>query len=293
MKMYYIILSLIMLSFLNCNKSKAIIENPILLDSVDNKNEILCTTIEVVDSFIINRIQFMTINILYKDSVINGIKLSRGSYLVSLFHKLNSIILIDSINSAYLINNRYMEKNYFFDISNKLDLGMQAVLKYAYPGDGPADVSENYILYVQKDKLIYLCHFTHWDYYYSDLNITKSNNSIYSLKYTERDRYGYFHHDYLIEFNKNEMKVQYVTPDIQETHFKTALLDTLIVYKTKDEANNQKAFNDPIKVYPGEFIIIDSIYWRLNILKIGIIKGSNGFVNMDEIGKSIDTNRAG
>jgi hypothetical protein len=282
-----------MLSFINCNKSKSIIENHIQKDTLEIKDDVLYTTIEVVDTFIINHIQFMTINILYKDTLINGVNLSRGSYLVSLFHSGDSVSLIDRISGAYPIDTRFMGKKYFFDISTKLNLGMQVVLKYAHPGDGPIDMSENFILSVHKDMLFELCHFIHWDFYYSDLNITKSNNSIYLLKYTERDRYGYFHHDYLIEFNKNETQVQYVTPDIQETHFQTALLDTLIVYRTKDEANNQKAINGSIKVCPGEFITIDSIYWKLNILKIGIIKGSNGFVNMDEIGKSIDTYNAG
>jgi len=294
MKIHYIILSIIILFSLNCNKSKPIIDNPIQNDSIDIKEEVLYATIEVVDSFIINHIQFMTINVLYKDSSINGVKLSRGSYLVSLFHNVNSISSIDRINSAYPIHNRYMEKKYFFDISDKFDLGMQVMLKYAYDAlGGPIDLSENYIIYVQKDEIKELCHFTHWDLYYNNLDIIKSNNSIYSIKYTERDKYGYFHNDYLIVINKNEMQVEYVTPDTQETGFQTALLDTLTVYKTKDEANNQKANNDSIIVNPGEYIIIDSIYWRLNILKIGIIKGSNGFVNMDEIGKSIDTNRAG
>jgi hypothetical protein len=186
-----------------------------------------------------------------------------------------------------------MEKKHFFDISDKMDLGMQAVLKYAYWADGPVDMSDNFILYVQKGRVKELCHFTHWNYYYSDLHITNSHNSIYTIRYTDRDRYGYFHSDYLVEIDKNKMQANYVTPDIQHTGYRTALLDTLTVYLTKDEAKKHKAIKDSIIVNPGEFIIIDSVYWRLNILKINIKKGSEGFVNMDEIGKSVDTDRAG
>lgn len=292
MKIHYIILSIV-LSGLNCNKSKPVIENLIRNDSIVVKNEVSAAVIEVIDSFIINHIQFRTLNI-NRDSLINGTKLSHGSYLIALHNNINSISLIDIIKNAYPIHSGYMEKKYFFDISSKLDLEMQAVLKYAYHGEaGPIDLSEIFIIYVQKDKVMELCQFMHWDDYYNELNIIKSNDSIYSIKYNERDRYGYFHSDYLIIIDKNKMQVKYVTPDVQKTCFQTVLMDTLKVYMTKDEAVNQKAINNSILLNPGERIIIDSIYWRLNILKIDIIKGAEGFVNMDEIGKSIDGNRAG
>jgi hypothetical protein len=272
--------------------SKRKIEHLVIIDSIANENIVSDTLIELIDSFIVNNIQFLTVNI-RKNSLINGVELSQGSYLVTLHNNVDSISLIDRISGVFPIHSRYMEKKYFFDITKKLDLGMKVVLKYAYHAGGPIDLSDIYLLYLQNDKLQELCHFAHWNYYYNDLDIKKSNDSLYSIKYIKRDKYGYFHNDYLVRINKHKIHVEYVTPDVQKTGYRTALLDKLTVYMTKDEAKNQKAVNTPIIIKPGEYIIIDSIYWRLKILKIDIIKGADGFVNMDEIGKSIDVDRAG
>lgn len=276
-------LVILVTSFLGCQNQE-----------IENNNELTKSIkYNLIDSFELNDLYFYTLAIESEFEFKNEL-LPKGTYLsfkdgVS---SNDSISFFDSLKSFYRIYDDYSTSEHFSSLSDDLKVNNPTILRYAYHGGGPIDIADNKILFVESEikQEIY---FTHWDYYYNNLVIKKNNDSTFSIIYTSRDRFGYFHDDYIVSFDRNDLTFEFIMPAEQNMDFSCLTMNNLVIYLSKKEAQNQFAISDSVLIDSGIRIDLDSIYWDLEVLKVYYNTEDFGFVNFEEINKSIDTNRAG
>lgn len=249
-------------------------------------------SVQIIDSFSIDSMNFLTINV-DKKFCVNEESYSSGSYLVLLNSISDSIAFLERIKSIYQIQSDYMNRQFFTNLSDNLLINKSSTIRYSFPEEGPADFSKNILLLLQNGEIKEFLSFEQFDFFHNSLNIERKNDSICQIKYIYRDKFGYFHPDYQILINTSTISAKKFTPDAQKTYFQQPLLNTLTIFMTPCEAINYNALSDSIMVKKGEYVKIDSIFWKKEILKVITRDNKQGYVNMKEIGKTIDIDRAG
>lgn len=298
-KLSIIILVLLSILLYNCNgklRNKSANKYTIRKVVVEEIKNVKKPIFEIVDSFKISDYNLATVWI-KNDFDNNGDVVKKGSYItvlneINLNESIDTALLFNKMDLFHRINDRAMKKEYFSDFSKILQVDSMLIFRQSVPSDHD-ETSEISIFYLENNTLKKLFKFHNWDKYDSKLNITKVNDSIFNLIYTSRDSYGFFHDDYLAAINKNQMTVECSSPDIQGCGFGAPLLDTLTVYLTIEEAINNKAIEDSIIINSGVYLTIDTIFWKIKVISVSINGVGAGFVQMNEIGTSIDYNRAG
>jgi len=301
MKIQIILLVLSLLA-LNCNrndnKKKVIQEEALIVYEEEVKGEVIINEEPlvilnkyIVDTFGIRDFVLATVKVeeeIYKEND----TIRPGAYLTVLPSGIDlitdSVIFFNQLNTFYRIHEDFMDKNHFNDITNTLE--MDSIVTFNYSFTSEPFISNNVILYIEGNKFKKLLYLAQWN---ESLKIRKINDSIFNIVYSDRDHFGYFHDDYLVEINKNQMMYKLITPRAQKTRGYPQILDTLTVYITKDDAVAERASIDSLVLNKGDFVYIDSIFWNLGIIKISNKDIKEGFVHMREIGYSIDISRAG
>lgn len=280
----------------NDNQSNEILASETQSHSENTLKEISLESsphITIIDTIDIKDLNLFTLNI-HEQFQSNGDNHYPGSFLALLKDDFNPDSIFKNIVSLYPIIDDYMSKDHFSDLSDKISIDKQKVIKYAYCGGGAADVSDIIILTVSQDSINRFFYLSHWDYYYNDLDLEQVNDSIVKLTFTSRDDFGHFHEDYYYEINTKAKKTTRFNPPAQSYNsLSSTPSGKFILYKTLEEANARVAYSDSVTVEKGNTIKYDSVYWDKKVFKVNVPNLGSGYVNFEDPGINIPVNNAG
>ena len=266
---------------------KKIIDNLRILHKDDDFYLLLSQKYKIIDNYCISLVKLIT-----KDIGDSGEPYTIDYYyLISLPATDIELVSVDTLNIDN-INKKILSKisieaavdeaniNFLEDVSDRFNLSVNGkTLVYLDPWYN--DYMINIFLELDKNGKLNLL----FDYETRGKIIFKSkNDSIYVANYSSRDDLVHdFQHDYILEYNKFTKSLKSIRPDVQDFDFSTIVLKPITVYKSINGAKAKDVKDVSLKLSPNDNIVLDTVYWKENVVLISIDYKSTGYVNIDDI----------